>query len=70
MLIGFYIAQWLVTGRWFSPGTLVSSTKKADRHDITEMLLTVALNIINLNLNFRNIETLLPEMSTPVVITS
>jgi hypothetical protein len=37
----------LATGRWFSPGTLVSSTKKTDRHDITEILLKVALNIIN-----------------------
>jgi len=29
------------------PGTLVSSTNKTDRHDITEILLKVALNIIN-----------------------
>jgi cobalamin-dependent methionine synthase I len=28
---------------WFSPGTLVSSTNKTDRHDITEMLLKVVL---------------------------
>jgi hypothetical protein len=35
----------LVTGRWFSPGTPVSSTDKTDRHDITEILLKVALNI-------------------------
>jgi hypothetical protein len=34
-------------GRWFSSGTLVSSTKKTDRHDITEILLKVALNNIN-----------------------
>ena len=34
-------------GRWFSPGTLVSSTNKTDRHDITEILLKVALNTIN-----------------------
>jgi len=27
-----------VTGLWFSPGTLVSSTNKTDRHDITEIL--------------------------------
>jgi hypothetical protein len=33
-------------GTWFSAGTLVSSTNKTDRHDITEMLLKVALNII------------------------
>jgi hypothetical protein len=33
------VCQWLATGRWFSPGTLVSSTNKTDRHDITEILL-------------------------------
>jgi hypothetical protein len=36
-----------VTGQWFSPGAQVSSTDKADRHDITEILLNVALNTIN-----------------------
>jgi hypothetical protein len=36
------------TGRWFSSGALVSSTNKTDRHDITEILLKVALNTINL----------------------
>jgi hypothetical protein len=39
--------QWLATGRWFSTGTLVSSTNKTDCHDITEILLKVALNTIN-----------------------
>ena len=33
--------------RWFSMGSLVSSTSKADCHDITEILLKVALNTIN-----------------------
>ena len=33
--------------RWISPGTPVSSTNKADRHGIAEMLLKVALNTIN-----------------------
>ena len=33
----------LVTGLWFSPGTLVSSTYKTDLHDINEILLKVAL---------------------------
>jgi hypothetical protein len=37
----------LVTGRWFSPCALVSFTNKTDRHDITEILLKVALNTIN-----------------------
>jgi hypothetical protein len=32
-----------VAGRWFSSGTLVSSTSKTDCHDITEILLKVAL---------------------------
>jgi hypothetical protein len=32
----------------FSPGTLVSSTNKTDRHDITEILLKVELNTITL----------------------
>ena len=31
----------------FSPGTPVSSTNKTDRHDITEILLKVALSILN-----------------------
>jgi len=39
-----------MTGRWFSPGTLVSSTNKTDCHDMIEILLKVALNTINLNL--------------------
>jgi hypothetical protein len=37
----------IVAGRWFSPGTLVFSTNKTDSHDITEILLKVALNTIN-----------------------
>ena len=35
-----------VSDRWFSSGTPVSSTNNTDRHDITEILLKVALNII------------------------
>ena len=41
------VCQWLATGRWFSLGPPVSSTNIADRHDITEILLKVALNTIN-----------------------
>ena len=35
-------------GRWVSMDTLVSSTNKTDHHDITEILLKVALNTITL----------------------
>ena len=42
------VCQWIAAGRWFSPGTPVSSTSKTDRHDITEILLKVALNTITL----------------------
>jgi hypothetical protein len=34
--------------KWFSPGTLVSSTNKIDRYNIAEILLKVVLNTINL----------------------
>jgi hypothetical protein len=37
----------LLTGQCFSPGTPVSSTNKTDCHDITDILLKVALNTIN-----------------------
>ena len=40
------VCQWLTPGRWFSLGTPVSSTNKIDRHDITEIVLKVALNTI------------------------
>jgi hypothetical protein len=41
------VCQWLARGRWLSPGIPVSSTNKADRHNITEILLKVALNTIH-----------------------
>jgi hypothetical protein len=42
--------QWLAAGWWFSLGTPVSSThKKTDRHDITEILLKVALKAYRLS---------------------
>jgi hypothetical protein len=42
----FIVCLWLAAGRWFSQGTPVSSTNETDRHDITEILLKVALNTI------------------------
>ena len=44
------ICQRLAADRWFSPGTPVSSTNKTDRHDKTEILLKVALNILTLSI--------------------
>jgi hypothetical protein len=51
-LLAMYVLE-LATVRWFSLGTLVSSTNKTDCHDITEILLKVALNTLTLvGLNF------------------
>jgi hypothetical protein len=41
------VYQLLAHGWWFSPGTPASSTTKTGRHDITEILLKVALNTKN-----------------------
>jgi len=38
---------WLTTSQWYSPCTPVSSTNKIYHHNITEILLKVALNTIN-----------------------
>jgi hypothetical protein len=35
--------QWLAAGQWFSPATPASSNSNTDSHDITEILLKVAL---------------------------
>jgi len=45
--IQHYVIYKLAAGVWFSP---VSSTNKTDRHDITEILLKVALNTITATL--------------------
>jgi hypothetical protein len=37
------VNQLLAHGRWFSPGSLTSSTTKAGLHDTAEILLKVAL---------------------------
>jgi hypothetical protein len=47
--IQYYVIKWFVAGRWFSPGTLVSSNNNTDRH-MTEILLEVALNTITLTI--------------------
>jgi hypothetical protein len=48
------VYQLLAHGRWFSPGTLASSTTKTGRHDIAEILLKVALNTKNQSINYSN----------------
>jgi hypothetical protein len=40
------VYQLLAHGRWFSPGTPASSSTKTGRHDMTEILLKVALSTI------------------------
>ena len=41
------VFHWLTASHWFSQDTSVASTNKTDRHDITEILLKVALSTIN-----------------------
>ena len=43
------VCLWLATGRWFSLVALVSSTNKTEPHDITKILLKVALKHHNPN---------------------
>ena len=43
-ILGEIVCQWLAAGWWFSSGTPVSSINKTDCHNITEILLKVALN--------------------------
>ena len=57
------VCQWLATGRWFSPCPTVSSTNKTDRHDITEILLKVALNTTKQNIQTNKQIVILSEYS-------
>ena len=41
--------RWFAPGRWFSPCIPVSAINKTYRHDITEILLKLALNTITSN---------------------
>jgi hypothetical protein len=49
------VCQWPATDLRFSQGTLVSHTNKTDGHDITELVLKVALNTITLTLSLNMI---------------
>jgi hypothetical protein len=44
--INYPVCQLFAEGQCFFPGTLLSSTKITDHHDIAEILLKVALNTI------------------------
>jgi hypothetical protein len=45
----YNICQWVASGQWLSPGAPLSPNKiKTPHHDITEILLKVALNSITL----------------------
>ena len=44
------VCQWTAACRWISPGIPVSSTNKIDSHDIADILVKVALNIIILTI--------------------
>ena len=48
-LMRWYNIMWW-SWTWFSSGSPVSSTNKTDRHDLTEILLKVALNTLTLTL--------------------
>ena len=61
------VCQWLAADQWFFPGILVSSSKKNDCHDITEILLKVALNIITLSI-FVAVPNQFPGFSTAYVV--
>jgi hypothetical protein len=50
--------QWLVTGRWFSLGTPVSSTNLTDRHDITEISVESGVNHQQTNHNIYSVESI------------
>jgi hypothetical protein len=50
------VCQWLTAGRWFSLDTPVSSTNKTYCHDITKILLKVALNTITLTLRLSDFD--------------
>ena len=50
------VYQLLAHGRWFFPGTPVSSITKTGRHDIAGILMKVALNTTNQSLTSLLIE--------------
>ena len=64
------VYQLLAHDRWFSPGTPASSTTKTGRHDITEILLKVALNTIKQTNNIKYLLFFSLHISHIIVIVS
>ena len=58
-----------MTDLWFSPGTLVSSTDKTDRHNIAEILLKEAFNTLTLISWALNIVGLMKVSLTTITLT-
>jgi hypothetical protein len=54
----------------YSPGTPVSSTNKTNCHDITEILLKVALNTIALTSTLLNIKIILRKLKSSAMLVS
>ena len=52
------VCQWLVAGRWLTPGTPLFFTNKTVRHDITEILLKVAITRNPLGESWENVYVL------------
>jgi hypothetical protein len=59
----------LARGRWYSPGTLASSTTKTGRHNIAEILLKVALNTKNQIKSIMLFENVLHKLKNVLVLT-
>ena len=51
------VCRSLAAGRWFSPSTTISSTNNTNSHDIAEILLKVALNILTLQITYNKKDT-------------
>jgi hypothetical protein len=60
------VCQCFAAGRGFSPVTPVSSTNKTDRHDITEILLKVALTTINNHFITIHLFLIYSDLMTPI----
>ena len=60
------VCQRLAAGQWFSAGTLVPSPKITDHHDISDILLKVALNTMTLTLYIPQINLVISLYGPPI----